>query len=87
MNKRREAVVKALEKLVAASPAEIWKAAIHTNPSISLQDVNFELYHGSRDPKNIVYKKIGKGKYALPISAGPGFKSRLGRHSPVLCSS
>jgi len=32
---------------------------------ISLQDVNFELYHGSRDPKNTVYKKIGRGKYTL----------------------
>lgn len=71
MDKRREAVVKALEKLVVASPSEIWRVAAHISPSISLPDVNFELYHGSRDPKNTVYKKIGKGKYALLKPAKP----------------
>jgi hypothetical protein len=65
MDKRREAVVRALEKLGVASPSEIWRAAADINPLISLQDVNFELYHGSRDPKNMVYKKIGRGKYTL----------------------
>jgi len=65
MDKRREAVVKALEKLGVASPSEIWRVVIYTNPSVSLQDVNFELYHGTRDPRNPIYKKIGRGKYTL----------------------
>jgi len=65
VDKRRAAVVKALEKLGVASPSEIWEATAHINPLINLQDVNFELYHGSRDPKNAVYKKIERGKYAL----------------------
>jgi len=71
MDKRREAVIKALEKLMVASPSEIWRVASLINPLISLQDVNFELYHGSRDPKNAVYKKIGKGRYTLLKSAKP----------------
>jgi hypothetical protein len=38
----------------------------HSNDSsTTLLDVKFELYHGTRDPKNPVYKKIGRGKYAL----------------------
>jgi hypothetical protein len=34
-------------------------------PFYYLRDINFELYHGTRDPKNPVYEKRGKGKYAL----------------------
>jgi hypothetical protein len=51
--------------LGSASPSEIWKIAVRLDPSITLTDVNFELYHGTRDPKNPVYKKMGRGKYAL----------------------
>jgi len=65
LGRRRKIVIKALERLGVASPSEIWKIAVQLDPSISLRDVNFELYHGTRDPKNSVYKKIGKGKYTL----------------------
>ena len=58
-------VAKALEKLGAASPSEIWRVAVQIDPCISLQDVNLELYHGTRDPKDPVYKKLRRGKYAL----------------------
>ncbi len=58
-------VTKALERLGAASPSEIWRIAAQIDPSITLSEVNFELYHGSRDPKNPVYKKIGRGKYVI----------------------
>jgi hypothetical protein len=51
--------------LGSASPSEIWRAAVQFDPSITLRDVDFELYHGTRDPKNPVYNKIGRGKYAL----------------------
>jgi len=71
MNKRREVVVKALEKLAVASPSEIWRVAVQINPSITIQDVNFELYNGCTDAKNAVYKKIKKGKYTLLKSAKP----------------
>jgi len=56
--------MKVLEKLGVASPFEIWKVAIQLDPSISLKDVNFELYHGTVDPKNPVYEKVGN-KYTL----------------------
>jgi len=65
LSRRREVVTKALERLGAASPSEIWRIAVQINPSITFSDVNFELYHGTRDPKNSVYKKIGRGKYTL----------------------
>lgn len=65
MSKRREVVVKALEKLGSASPTEIWRVAARIDPSISLRDVSFELYHGTRNPKNPLYKKVGQGRYVL----------------------
>jgi hypothetical protein len=65
LSRRREIVTKALEKLGSASPSEIWKIAVQLDPCITPAEVNFELYHGTRDPKNPVYKKIGRGKYAL----------------------
>jgi len=48
-----------------ASPSEIWRVAVQIDSSLTIQDINFELYYGTRDPKNSRYKKIGKGKYAL----------------------
>lgn len=57
--------MKALEKLSAASPSRIFTVAVQIDSSITLRDVNFELYHGSRDPENPLYKKIGRGKYTL----------------------
>jgi len=65
MSKRREVVVKALEKLGMASPTEIWRVATQIDPVLSLRDVSFELYHGTRDPKNPVYKKVRQGRYVL----------------------
>lgn len=62
---RRQVVTKALEKLGVASPSEICRVAVKIDPSITIRDVNFELYHGARDPKNPVYEKIGRGKYTL----------------------
>jgi hypothetical protein len=62
---RSEAVTKVLERLGVASPSEIWRVAVQIGPIITLRDVNFELYHSTRDPKNPVYKKIGWGKYTL----------------------
>lgn len=58
-------VTEALKKLGASSPSEIWRAAVKNEPSITLRDINFELYHGTRDPRNPVYKKVGRGKYVL----------------------
>ena len=62
---RKEAVTKALGRLGIASPSEIWKVAVQIEPSLTLEDVNLELYHGSRDPENLRYEKITRGKYAL----------------------
>jgi len=62
---RKEAVTKALGRLGIASPSEIWKVAVQIEPSLTLKDVNFELYYGSRDPKNLRYEKFRRGKYAL----------------------
>lgn len=57
--------MKALEKLGVASPTEIWRVAVQIDPGITHQDVNFELYHGTRDPENPLYKKIRRGQYTL----------------------
>ncbi len=62
--------MRALEKLGVASLAEIWRVAAQIDPFITLRDVSFELYHGTRDSKNPVYKKTGRGKYALLDLAG-----------------
>jgi len=65
LGRRRQVVMKALEKLGVASPSDIWRVAIQIDPSISLQDVNFELYHGTRDPDNPAYRRVERGKYTL----------------------
>jgi len=65
LSERKKVVGKALEKLGVGSPSEIFRVAVEIDPHITLRDVNFELYNGTRSPKNPIYQKTGKGKYSL----------------------